>query len=109
MELHSLVMQHRAAHIVGSAFEFMRQGDYDSAMYRYADAEALAPGAYQIRFLFAVEVGISFNQLDLVEGILRTFFQDEKWCEYFRRLAEVRLINDIATRDAVEALMPNRA
>lgn len=95
----------RASHLLGNGFALAAQGDIDGAMQMYHAAAALAPNDPQFRFLFAVEIGTTYQRLDVVAAILRTYFKDEVWKDYFHRMADVRLRQQPDARKAVEALM----
>ena len=105
-ELASICTHQLSGHIIGEGFELAYKGDFDGAMAKYRESLALDPDEAQPRFLFAMEVGTMLKRPDLVDDILREFFTDSRWREYFKRMADVRLGHDPAARAAVEALLP---
>ncbi len=104
-ELARLCNRARANHKVGEGFGLAAQGDFEGALRRYHESAAIDPEDAQFRFLFATEIGTTFQRLDLVEALLREYFEDDALRLYFRRSAEMRLRHDEAAREAVEALM----
>jgi len=80
--------------------------DYDGALAKMAQSAEMDPEALQFRFSFALEMGISQGQLDLVADMLReTFQQDPMYIEYYRRLVEAGLIDNAEQQAKLEAII----
>lgn len=85
-----------------AVFRLAEQGEYEQALERFHQLHT-APS--ESGFYFVIEMAMRHQQVAQVADELRAYFQEKRWRDYFRRLAEVRYPSG-KVREAVEALMP---
>lgn len=94
-----------SGHIVGEGFGLAYEGDFEGALAKYQASLELDPDDPQPRFLLAMEIATILKRPNLVEDVLRKFFEEEMYKEYFGRMVEVRLAHDAEAKAAAKALM----
>jgi uncharacterized Ntn-hydrolase superfamily protein len=104
-ELARICTRYSTRTVIREGYQLADAGNFEGALAKLEEAAHLDPDEHQFRFLFAVELATTYRRIDLVSDVLRHYFQEERWRDYFRRRADARMRADDETRTLVEALM----
>lgn len=104
-ELERICTRYIARNVINSGYKLADEGHFEAAVAKLYEAGDIDPDEHQFRFIFALELATTYRRVDLVEEILRGYFRDAAWREYFHRRADARMQPDDKTREIVEALM----
>ncbi len=104
-ELARICHRYSTRNVIREGYQFAEEGNFEGALARLEEAALLDPAEHQFRFLLAVELATTYRRIDLVSDLLRNYFQEEQWRDYFHRRADARMREGDETRAQVEALM----
>jgi uncharacterized Ntn-hydrolase superfamily protein len=104
-ELTRICTRYIARNVINVGYAFANEGNFEAALAKIHEAGEIDPDEHQFRFIFAMELATTYQQVDLVADLLRGYFRESGWREYFHRRADARMKPDDETRGRIEALM----